>query len=55
MTGQNHNRGEGAVQVQESAVDTITVLIIDDQPIFRAGLRHMLSSIHPGLEIVGEA
>ncbi|HVA92165.1 MAG TPA: response regulator transcription factor [Chloroflexota bacterium] len=38
-----------------SGVEIITVLIIDDQPIFRAGLRHMLSAMHPGLEIVGEA
>ena len=35
--------------------ETITVLIIDDQPIFRAGLRHMMVGVRPELQFVGEA
>lgn len=42
-------------EVQESVGEIITILIIDDQPIFRAGLRHMMAASHPGLEFVGEA
>jgi DNA-binding NarL/FixJ family response regulator len=35
--------------------DGLTILVIDDQPLFRAGLRHALGAEDRGLEIVGEA
>jgi DNA-binding NarL/FixJ family response regulator len=35
-------------------MDTLGVLIVDDHPIFRSGMRALLSSV-PGIEITGEA
>ena len=40
---------------QDSAGETVQILIIDDQPLFRAGLKYMLPTINPNLEVVGEA
>jgi DNA-binding NarL/FixJ family response regulator len=41
--------------MQEDSPEVLAVLVIDDQPLFRAGLRLTLSAADPGLEIVGEA
>lgn len=35
--------------------ESLSVLVIDDQPLFCAGLRYMVKDADPGLEIVGEA
>jgi len=35
--------------------ELLAILVIDDQPLFRAGLRHALSAADPTLQIVGEA
>jgi DNA-binding NarL/FixJ family response regulator len=35
--------------------ESLSVLVIDDQPLFCAGLRCMVKDADPGLEIVGEA
>jgi DNA-binding NarL/FixJ family response regulator len=40
--------------MHEGSTDAITILIIDDQPLFRSGVRHALNS-GSGLEVVGEA
>jgi DNA-binding NarL/FixJ family response regulator len=37
------------------AVDTIRVLIADDHPLFRSGVRDRLAEVNHGIEIVGEA
>ena len=39
----------------EQAGDAISVLIIDDQPLYRLGVAHALSSAGMRLEVVGEA
>jgi DNA-binding NarL/FixJ family response regulator len=41
--------------MQDDINEMISVLVIDDQPLFRAGLRHALQVEDPRLEIVGEA
>jgi DNA-binding NarL/FixJ family response regulator len=35
-------------------MNLIKILLVDDQPLFREGLRTLLS-VHPDFEIVGEA
>jgi DNA-binding NarL/FixJ family response regulator len=41
--------------MEEDAVESLSILIIDDQPLFRAGLRHMLAAADPGIQVAGEA
>jgi DNA-binding NarL/FixJ family response regulator len=41
--------------MQDNSSDIYSILVIDDQPLFRAGLRHALHALDPQLEIVGEA
>jgi len=38
-----------------AAADAVSLVIIDDQPLFRAGVRAALSTTDPHIEIVGEA
>ena len=33
---------------------SISVLLVDDQPLFRKGLRHLIEA-EPGVDVVGEA
>ena len=40
--------------MRKSATRTIRILVIDDQPVVRAGLRMLIES-WPGLKVVGEA
>lgn len=41
--------------MDERSVDAITVLIIDDQPLFRLGVAHAIAANHAHIELVGEA
>jgi DNA-binding NarL/FixJ family response regulator len=41
--------------MEEDVVESPSILIIDDQPLFRAGLRHMLAVADPGIHVAGEA
>jgi DNA-binding NarL/FixJ family response regulator len=41
--------------MQDRASDAITVLIIDDQPLYRTGVKHALGRADGSIEVVGEA
>ncbi len=41
--------------MEKDTADNLSVLIIDDQPLFCAGLRHTVKEVDPELDIVGEA
>ncbi len=40
--------------IESNSIDPFTVLIVDDHPLFRKGLRTLLASI-PAMRLVGEA
>ncbi len=54
MTAHNHTRNGNGAASADCPPDQVTVLIVDDHPVVREGLRGMLAA-EPGISVVGEA
>ncbi len=54
MTGGSGGGSRGGLAADDGAGPVIRVLLADDHPVVRAGLRGMLAA-EPGIEVVGEA